>query len=271
MKYLAYQWVPGAYSHQAARTFVDQLWIAEEYCTWYGHFDEIWKRISWETYGVLPIENSYAWPIHTNMYRFLTYPYSILTDLYQPIHHCLLATHTDIKQIQKVYSHPQALEQCYAFCQKHHIEQVARWDTAGAAQRVKEQNDPSIAAIASSLAGELYDLEVIQEHIQDNEYNTTRFFLVWPQSTHLETQKDHNHITMLFSIRNGQWVLYKCLWAFATHGINLTKIESLPSRKDPFTYMFRLECEGSLQDDMVKATLDELAFFTTEIRILWTW
>lgn len=270
MKALAYQWMPGAYSHAAALQVAEKYAIDPSAITWYDHFDDVRSRISDEVYGVLPIENSYAGTIHINMYRFLSYPYTVRDDVFLPINHCLLATHTSMDLLEEVHSHPQALEQCYRFCQENALRQIVSHDTAGAAKRIVQQNDPTKAAIASSLAAELYGLQIVQSTIQDNDQNTTRFFLVGPSRPALQWPKK-NRIIVLFSFRDGQGMLYKCLWSFATNGINLTKIESLPSRQDPFTYFFRLECEGSLDDRKLKAALEELSFFAGEVRVLGAW
>lgn len=262
--------MPWAYSHAAALQIVEKYGISPDAVVGYDHFDDVRSRISGEVYGVLPIENSYAGTIHVNMYRFLSYPYTIRDDVYLPIRHCLMATHTDMAQIQEVHSHPQALEQCYRFCQEKGLRQLVSYDTAGAAKQVAERNDPTKAAIASSLAAELYGLQILQTNIQDNDQNTTRFLVVGPEKPAVTLSKK-NRVVLLFSFRDGQGMLYKCLWAFATHGINLTKIESLPSRQDPFTYLFRVECEGSLEDAKMQTALEELRFFAGEVRMLGAW
>jgi prephenate dehydratase len=115
------------------------------------------------------------------------------------------------------------------------------------------------------LSAELYGLEIIEKWIQDNSKNTTRFFVVWDK----EKTQWWKKTVLLFSIRNGQGVLYKCLGAFATHGIDLTKIESLPSKQDPFTYYFWVECIKTSTDPLMQEALRELAFFTKEVRVLW--
>lgn len=260
---LHYQWIPWSYSHAASLYFARKLWVSESATQWHDHFDVVRSQIDYTNYAVLPIENSYAWPIHTNVYNFLRYKHHSIDEYYQPINHCLIGHHTDLSKITDVRSHPQALAQCYEYCKKHGITQHEAGDTAGSVQELAKKNEPTHAAIGSSLSAELYGLEVIQEKIQDNSENTTRFLLVAP-----ELQQWEKKTMLAFSIRNGQWVLYKCLGAFATHGIDLTKIESLPSRQDPFTYYFWVECDAVPSQEHMQEALKELEFFTTEIRIL---
>lgn len=262
---LHYQGVPWSYSHAASLYFANELWIAQSATQGHGNFDLVRWAIGVEDMAVLPIENSYAWPIHTNMYQFLKHEYHIVHEWYQPINHCLIGHHADRSLITDVWSHPQALAQCYDFCKEHGITQHEAWDTAGSVQEIAKWTNPHHAAIGSALSAELYGLEIIQSWIQDNSENTTRFFVVGDKEKRIWWKKT----ILLFSIRNGQWVLYKCLGAFATHGIDLTKIESLPSKQDPFTYYFRIECSMTLSAPMMQEALKELAFFTKEIRILW--
>ena len=263
---LHYQWIPWSYSHAASLYFAKQHWIPESWTQWHNHFDAVWSAIWSDRCAVLPVENSYAGPIHINMYNFLKYSFVVLDDWYQPIHHCLIWHHTDLSKITDVRSHPQALAQCYEFCKRHGITQHEAADTAWAVQMIAKQSNPHHAWIGSVLSAELYWLHIIKESIQDVMTNTTRFFLVWNGTTF---KTSPTKTILLFSIRNGQGVLYKCLWAFATHGIDLTKIESLPSKQDPFTYYFWVECVATLEDTMMQETLKELEFFTKEIKILW--
>ncbi|USN55065.1 MAG: hypothetical protein H6765_00125 [Candidatus Peribacteria bacterium] len=124
--------------------------------TGFSQFDDVWQAINTETVAVLPIENSYAGSVHTNMYRFLRYEYRIYHAYDFAVHHCLLSTATDPTTITQVYSHWQALEQCYSYCAAHDYQQMPYGDTAGAAEMVAEAQNPSYGAIASSLAAELY-------------------------------------------------------------------------------------------------------------------
>ena len=265
---LSYQWIPWAYSHQASKDIAEKLWIKNPIIRGYDSFDEVWESVDDETIAILPIENSYAWTIHANVYNFLDYDYEIVLEYKLPVRHCLLWKTSDIKQIDTVYSHPQALAQCKKFCEKNHIKQAVYHDTAWAAQYIAKQENTHLVAIASRLSAELYDLNIIAENIQDNDSNTTRFFVIKNKNTDLERNSPLTKTILLFSVRNGQGILYKCLGALATHGIDLSKIESIPSKKDPFSYMFWVECLSPLNDAMMQEALKELSYFTTEVRVL---
>jgi prephenate dehydratase len=123
--------------------------------------------------------------------------------------------------------------------------------------------------IASSLAGEIYWLNKISEDIQDQNWNTTRFFLVTPKNSKLEFEIKQNKTSIIFETKNIPASLYKCLWAFATNHINLTKIEGMPSFKGAFSYIFWIDFEWNIQESNVINSLEELKFFTKEIKVLW--
>ena len=172
------------------------------------------------------------------------------------------------KCIKKVYSHSQALSQCHNFMQNHNIKGSKYPDTAGAAAMVAKSNKTWIWAIASSLAWDIYGLNILEEDLQDQDGNTTRFFIVAPSDSKLVYRTKAEKVSIVFEARDIPASLYKCLWAFATNHVNLTKIESLPSLKDPFTYMFWRDFEGRLDDENVVKSLAELEFFTNYIKVL---
>ncbi len=122
--------------------------------------------------------------------------------------------------------------------------------------------------IASERAGEIYDVPIMMRNIEDQNGNTTRFLVVATPDTVLESVEKTGKISILFEAADVPAALYKCLGAFATHDINLTKIESLPSRRDPFTYLFWLDFSGASTDARVRSAMDELRFFTKNITIL---
>lgn len=266
-----YQWELWAYSHIASKIVWKAIKLTDTNLIWLSNFSKIWENIDDESIWVLPIENSYAWSIHENMYKFLRYDYKVIWEIVLDIKHCLLwKQSTDISQIKKVYSHPQALSQCYDFLKQNNIEPVSYFDTSTAAKMVSESEDSSIAAIASKEASVIYNLNILRENIQDQIWNTTRFFIVWTKNNKIEILiKKSTKTTIIFKTRNIPASLYKCLWAFATNWINLSKIESLPSHKDPFTYMFWLDFEWTGEQKEVQNALNELQFFTKEYFIIW--
>jgi prephenate dehydratase len=265
---ISYQGIPGSYSHITAGKVAEQLQLPLTQLMGYTTFNEVRANINENTLAVIPIENSRAGSIHDNLYNFLRYDSTIIGEVHTEIHHVLLSQETDITRINKAFSHPQALSQCYTFLKNHHIEPIEYFDTAGAAKHLADQPQHGTAAIASAQAGNLYKLNVIEQNIQDQEGNTTRFLVIAPKGTLLEYPEKQGKMTILFQARDIPASLYKCLGAFATNAVNLTKIESIPSFQDPFMYTFRLEFEGKRTDDPIRKSLNELAFFTKNMQIL---
>jgi len=266
---LIYQWVPWAYSNLAC--FKAKELIKNEITDINGmhDFKTVWKNINNENIAVLPFENSYAWSIHENLYNFLRYDYKIIWEINLEINHCLLSKEENIKDITNVYSHPQALDQCHDFLKKNNINSIIYSDTAWAAEMIIWKSEAWIWAIASTLAWNIYWLNVLDEGIQDQNWNTTKFFLVATKDSKIEYNNLKWKTSIIFETKNIPSALYKCLWAFATNNVNLTKIESMPSLKWPFTYLFWMNFEWTIENDNVKKSLEELEFFTKQIKILW--
>lgn len=264
-----FQWVKWAYSHIASIIAADKFNISSDNIEWVENFSKVWEKIGTDWIGILPIENSYAWSIHENMYKFLRYDHKVIWEIKFPIRHCLLSKWNDINKIKKVYSHQQALSQCHDFLKSKWIEAISYLDTAWSAKMVSESDDETIWAVASKEAGEIYWLNSLATDIQDQDWNMTRFFIVASKDANLIYPEKSNKTTILFEARNIPASLYKCLWAFATNSINLSKIESMPNLKNPFSYIFWLDFEWNSNDKSVKEALSELKFFSEEIRIIW--
>ncbi len=269
--HISYQWILWAYSSLASRRAADRLQMSRENIFGLQTFSEVWKDIEAWHIWVLPIENSYAGSIHENLYGFLRVNAVILWEIRLPIHHCLLSTSRDISTIQTVYSHQQALSQCHNYLHDHTMTPIDGGDTAISAQMVANRGDDSIAAIASELCSELYGLHILDHGIQDQSGNTTRFFVIqkrWGEAFSTHHFPSPSKVSILFQAKNLPAVLYKCLGAFATNGVNLTKIESLPSLGNPFSYTFWIDLDGNLSESRVRQSLEELTFFTERVEIL---
>lgn len=266
---LYYQWIPGAYSSIAAQNIAEWLSITYDQSIGVETFDDVRDKIEEWHLGILPIENSYAGSIHDNFYHFMRHDAKILGELTVKVNHALLAKPgARIENITEAYSHPQALSQCHDFLKSHNIQDMSYKDTAAAAQRVSQQSDTHVAAIASEYAAELYHLEILAKNIQDQDQNRTRFLLVAKADTTVSHTSSIGKTTILFETRDIPGALYKSLGCFATANINLTKIESIPSYKNPFIYSFWIDIQGHTADQWVKHALEELAFYTNEIKIL---
>jgi len=265
---LLYQWVSWAYSHLACLQAKDMLDVEVNNIVWLPDFATVWSKLDNHNIWVLPVENSYAWNIHENLYNFLRNDFKIIWEINLHVNHCLLSKEKNIEDIKEVYSHPQALSQCHNFLKKQNIKAIEFWDTAWAAKMVADSDKKWIWALASSLAWETYGLNIIKEWVQDQDWNTTRFIIIASDDLELNIKNKSWKVSIIFETRNLPANLYKCLWAFATNNVNLTKIESMPSLKNPFTYMFWVDFEWELKDENVKKSLEELEFFTHYYKIL---
>jgi len=266
-----YQWEPGSYHHQASLEIEKNLSVKIDEMIGLDSFEKCWEKF-WEKDAILVLatENSYAWTIYENLYKFNRLDAKIIGEINLSIDHALCSTETDIKKIKKVYSHFKAIPQCYHYLKDHWIkEQIVVSDTAGAAIQLSKTKEAGAAAICSKLAGEMYWLNILDEAIQDQKGNTTRFVIIVPKDSKIEYKIKQNKVSILFEARNIPASLYKCLGAFATNNVNLTKIESLPNIKNPFSYLFWLDFEWKLEDENVKSSLEELKFFTSKINIIW--
>ncbi len=257
-----YQGILWAYSSIVAQMIADKMQDME--IEWVESFATVWKNISEDGIGVLPMENSYAGSIHENFKKFLEYDCQIIWETELKVNHCLLSKETDISKIKKAYSHIQALAQCQDFLKEHDIEPVIHNDTAQSARFVAQSDESGIASIASAMAGQIYNLNVLKSHIQDQDHNTTRFFVI--AKKHIDVPiLPKNKTTVLFEMQDKPWSLLKCLNILANHNINITKLESIPTQKSWFTYYFRLDLDGRL-DEETRAQLRENTVF---FKILW--
>jgi len=182
-------------------------------------------------------------------------------------HHLLAPKGARLDGLKVVRSHVHALSQCRVFIRALGLKAIVAVDTAGAAAEVAERGDPSEAAIASKLAGEIYGLVSLKENIEDAEHNTTRFLVMAR-----EAQPARNGglvvTTFVFRVRNVPAALYKALGGFATNGINMTKLESYMVGGRFTATQFYADVEGHPDDRPLKLALEELRFFSREVRIL---
>jgi prephenate dehydratase len=272
--HIYYQWYSWAYWNKASLQVAWNLRIKTDKIIWVDTFKKVFNEIDQWNIWVLPIENSYAWSIHENFYHIISWNYYIFWEIYLDINHFLLWKNSDISKIKKAYSHPQALMQCQNYLKKYNIEPIVASDTAWAAKYVSQTNDESIASISSNLCSEMYWLEIIDKNIQDQTWNTTRFFVVCREDIFAHKKEKFLipktwKISIQFKAKNIPSSLYKCLWAFATRYINLTKIESIPAKENCFEYIFWIDLEKNVEEKILCDAFDELKFFCTDFKILW--
>ncbi len=206
-------------------------------------------------YGVVPIENSTEGVVNYTLDMFVESNLKITSEILQEVGLHLLSQSGVMEDIKCVYSHPQPIGQCRTWIEHHlpHIPIVEVSSTARAAEMCVE--DPSAAAIASELATQLYGLKVIKSHIEDYTNNFTRFLVI--ARNHVP-KSGRDKTSIMFSIKDRVGALYNVLKTFSEHGINLTKIESRPSRKKAWDYIFFVDLQGHMEDEKVKAALEKL-------------
>lgn len=250
------------FTHQAALSKFGQSlrYIACE--TMEQVFEEVEKGNA--QYGVVPIENSIEGGVTPTQDRLTRTPLKITAEIYLPIHHCLIVQ-PGVTQPSRVYSNPQALAQCRGWLASHlpAAEILPTRSTAGATREVLE--DPTAAAIASRLAAERNGLEVLHENIQDFAGNSTRF-LVMGRTFGPPSGKDKTSI--FFGVRHKAGALFQALEPLHQSGLNLTKIESRPSKQRAWEYTFFVDIEGHAEDPSVKAALENLADHCVEFTLL---
>lgn len=263
---IAFQGEPGAYSHEACRKARPDMEALP--CRTFEDAIEAVKTGKADL-AMLPVENSTYGRV-ADIHSLL--PQSglhIVEEAFVRVHINLLAVPgAQISDITHAMSHTVLLGQCKEFLQKHGIHRITGADTAGSAHSVSETGDRTIAALASPLAGEIYGLTALAEHIEDNANNTTRF-LIMSRESNTTRRGDHGMITsFVFQVRNIPAALYKAMGGFATNSVNMTKLESYMVGGSFTATQFYADIEGHPDDANVRLALDELAYFTTNIEIL---
>jgi len=265
---IAFQGELGAYSHQACRQARPDMQAIP--CR---SFEDVIDavRTGAADLAMLPVENSTYGRV-ADIHRLL--PDSglhIIAEAFVRVHINLLAVPgTQLDQVKSAMSHTVLLGQCLDFCRKHGIERVTGADTAGSAKHVAKLGDPSMAALASELAGEIYGLDVLARHIEDHDRNTTRF-LIMAQHHDMDRRETRMMTTFVFRVRNIPAALYKAMGGFATNGVNMTKLESYMVDGSFNATQFYADIEGHPDDANVKLALEELDYFTDHIKILGTY
>jgi prephenate dehydratase len=263
---IAYQGEPGANSHQVCRQHYPD-WEAVPCAS----FEDVFAAVEAgeAELAMIPIDNSIAGRV-ADIHHFL--PGSglhIIAEHFLRIRfHLLGVAGASLGSITTVHSHVHALGQCRKVIREHGLRPVIAGDTAGAAREVAELGDPTQAAISPPLAAEIYSLEVIAEDVEDEEHNTTRFVVLSRDLVQASSGNGPVVTSFIFNVRNLPAALYKALGGFATNGVNMTKLESYMVGGEFIATQFLAEVDGHPNDVGVKRALEELAFFTTDVKIL---
>ena len=260
---IAFQGESGAYSEQAVFNYFGDVetWPCES-------FDVVFDSVVSEKSdaGLIPIENSLAGSIHQNYDLLLRHDLHITGEYLLRVQHCLIALPGVKKEdIKKAISHPQALGQCAAYLRGLGVKPESTYDTAGSVKMLKESGARDTAAIASRRAAEIYGMQILEEGIEDNAENYTRFLAISKTAT---MPNGESKTSIVFTLKNQPGALFKALSVFALRDIDLTKIESRPLQGKPWEYLFYIDFLGAAPEETVRKALDHLGEYALMLRVL---
>jgi prephenate dehydratase len=270
---VGYQGVPGAYSEEALRSFTPDARPTPR-----RTLPDVFAALAAGEIDLafVPVENSHAGSVAEAYDLMLDYPVTVLAEYVHQVHHLLLGIEgTQPSEIERVYSHPQALAQTDVFLRQARLQTEPYYDTAGAAQMVAERQDRRFAAVAGRLAGEHYGLAVLAEGIETAADNATRFFLLAPGAWSLELPiadpVGPGKTSLVFGTEHKPGALVRALSCFARERVNLCRLESRPSRRRPWEYLFFTDVDGYANQPELTRALRELGRLNPFVRILGTY
>ena len=261
---VAFQGEIGAYSEEAAFQFFGSS-IQIKPCE---SLEGVFKVVEegQVQFGVVPVENSLEGSISRVYDLLLDSALKVCGEIELRVIHCLIASPgAGLDTIKRVYSHPQALAQCRNFLKHLDCELIPTYDTAGSVKMIKKSGMPDSAAIASARAAEIYGMKVIAQEIEDNPNNFTRFFILSKEDS---PPLGNDKTSIVFSTKDRPGALYESLREFASRNINLTKLESRPTRQKPWQYNFYLDFEGHREDKSAREALENLEKTSIFVKIL---
>ncbi len=261
---VAFQGERGAYSEEALFHFFGPS-TGVKPCE---NLDDVFRTVEQgkAQFGIIPIENSLEGSISHSYDLLLDSSLRVCGETELRVVHCLIASPgTQLNSINRIYSHPQALGQCQAFLKHRDYELIPTYDTAGSVKMIKEKGITDGAAVASARAAEIYGMQIIAREIEDNPNNFTRFFILAKQDS---PPSGNDKTSIVFSVKHRPGALYEFLKTLASKNINLTKIESRPTRQKPWEYNFYLDFEGHREDKEARETLDSLEKTALFVKVL---
>lgn len=261
---VAYLGPEGTFSQAAALKHFGQAVISKPMAA----IDEIFREVAAGavSFGVVPVENSTEGAINHTLDSFLEHDLVICGEVELRIHHHLLvAENTKTERITRIYSHAQSLAQCRKWLDAHYpnVERVAVSSNAEAAKRVKSEWNS--AAIAGDMAAQLYGLSILADKIEDRPDNSTRFLIIGNQTV---PATGDDKTSVIISMSNKPGALHELLIPFHTSGIDLTRIETRPSRSGKWTYVFFIDFIGHKDDPLVKSALEKIAQEAVGLKVL---
>lgn len=264
VNFVAFQGEKGAYSEEAATLFFGSSSNSKPYRS----LSEVFGAVEEELVdaGIVPIENSLEGSVNQTYDLLLSSELKVSGEVVLRVTHCLIANKKmSLESVKTVYSHPQALAQCRNFLDNLKCEVTPTYDTAGSVKLIKEKKLMDSCAIASERAAKIYKMAILARGIEDDKNNYTRFFVLSRKDSPY-TGKDKTSI--IFSTKNTPGALYSALKEFAVRRINLTKIESRPTRMTPWEYNFYLDFEGHRSEEKCKKAVEGLEKKSLFVKIL---
>ena len=260
---IAFQGEAGAYSEQAVFGYFGNVETLP--CE---SFDAVFDAVNLGKCdaALIPIENSLAGSIHQNYDLLLRNNLHIVGEYLLRVRHCLIAM-PGVKKVdvKKAISHPQALGQCAGYLRSRGIKAEQVYDTAGSVKMLKESGVRDVAAIASRRAAELYGMEILEDGIEDNPENYTRFLAIQHEP---KIPEGESKTSIVFTLKNVPGALFKALSVFALRDIDLTKIESRPLQGKPWEYLFYIDFISATQGESSRKALDHLSEYALMLRVL---
>jgi chorismate mutase/prephenate dehydratase len=261
---VAFQGEAGAYTEEAAFRYFGKSTQSRPY----ESLDEVFEAVEEGDvpFAAVAVENSLEGSITRAYDLLLDSPLMVCGEAELRISHCLIAVAgAGLDTIRRVYSHPQALGQCRSFLSHLNCELIPATDTAGSVKMLKEQCLTDSAAIASVRAAEIYGMEILAREIEDNPHNFTRFFILSKEDS---PPTGNDKTSIVFSLKHKPGALYDCLREFASRNINLTKLESRPTRHQPWEYNFYMDFAGHRQEKDVVDALKKLEETSIFVKVL---
>lgn len=262
----AFQGVNGAYSEQAGKNVYPNTKSVP--CS---TFEEMFASVrnAKADIALVPIENSQAGRVADTQRLIPESDLNIIGEYFLEVRHNLLVIPgTKMSEIKRIHSHEQGIAQCRNKIIKLNKEMIVAADTAGSAKKISELHSKEDGAIASELAAEIYNLEVMEKDFQDSQYNVTRFLIMSKNKSDISSNESDLLTTLVFVVRSIPASLYKCLGGFASNGINITKLESYIHPQGFDVAQFYIDFEGHPDNKSVKLALEEMKFFCKEIKVL---
>lgn len=250
---VAYLGPAGTFAHQAATRRFGSSARFRPVRTIADVFDEVERDLA--EFGVVPVENSTEGPVNVTLDRLIDSDVTITGEITLDISQHLISRASELGEVKVVCSHPQGLAQCRAWLAAHLPDAVSEETPSTAAAVERARDDATVAAIASDLAAQVHRVPILRARIEDNPSNSTRFLVIGRRPVS-PTGRDKTSI--LFSMKNEPGVLYSILQPFATHRLNLTKIESRPTKRRPWEYVNFLDFEGHCETENVRSVLAEV-------------